>query len=123
MPLVTLTFSVMLILLGVGTWLAAGQTSATALIPSFFGVALGFAGLLALKDRWRRHAMHLAALIALVGTAGSLSRAIPALSDGPMRIATMSQLAMGFGLIVFVFFCVLSFISARKSSSSETEED
>ena len=123
MPLLTLISAGILILLGIGTWLGAGQTSATALIPSFFGVGLGLAGLAALKDRWRRHAMHLAAFIALVGAAGSLSRAIPALADTPMRIATMSQLVMGFGLIVFVFLCVLSFIAARKSSSSDTGKD
>ncbi|MEM8984079.1 MAG: hypothetical protein AAGC71_13695 [Pseudomonadota bacterium] len=116
MPQITFLFSAALIALGIATWVAAGQTSATALIPAFFGVPLGIAGAFALREGWRKHAMHVAAAIALIGALGALSRAIPGLGgDGPVRLATWSQLAMGVALIVYVALCVRSFIQARRA--------
>ena len=122
MPLVTVFFSLGLILLGVGTWLSAGQSSLTALIPAFFGLPLGLAGLVAMKDRLRKHAMHSAAAIALIGALGALSRAVPGLlAGGELKLSTLSQLAMGVGLVLFVVLCVRSFIAARKAMTPGIE--
>ncbi|MEO0364851.1 MAG: hypothetical protein AAF265_05070 [Pseudomonadota bacterium] len=119
MPIVTIVFAAALIALGVMSWVVAGQSSVTALIPAFFGVPLGVAGFAAMRESWRKYAMHVAATIGLLGAIGALSRAIPALesSDGPIKLSTASQLAMGIGLLVFVGLCVRSFIAARKAQS------
>ncbi|MEM9057782.1 MAG: hypothetical protein AAGD86_09910 [Pseudomonadota bacterium] len=118
MPQITLAFAGALVLLGIGTWIGAGQTSVTALIPAFFGIPLALAGALALREGWRKHAMHVAAMIALIGAIGALSRALPALgSDESLRLATLSQLTMGIGMLVFLVLCVRSFVLARRASA------
>ena len=66
----TIVFSVLLILLGLGFFLGTGAAHATALIPSGFGVLLLFLGLLATRDAWRMHAMHLVALWACWASPG-----------------------------------------------------
>ena len=116
MPRITLAFAAGLIVLGIGSWLAAGQSSVTALIPSFFGIALAVAGLFALEEGWRKRAMHAAAAVALLGALGSLGRAIPSLDfSEPLRLAVITQLVMGVAMIVFLVLCVRSFIQARRS--------
>lgn len=120
MPQITLIFAAGLIALGVGSWVAAGQSSVTALIPAFFGIGLVVAGLLALRDSLRKHAMHLAATLALLGAIGSLVRGVPALLSGDeLRLATGSQLVMAVAMIVFLVLCVRSFIAARREGQSE----
>ncbi|MEM6775093.1 MAG: hypothetical protein AAF640_09610 [Pseudomonadota bacterium] len=120
MPQITLCFAAGLIALGVGSWIAAGQSSITALIPAFFGAGLAVAGLLAFRDRLRKHAMHLAATLALLGAIGALVRGLPALlSSDELRLATMSQLVMGVAMIVFLVLCVRSFIAARRTLESD----
>ena len=110
----TIGFSLALIILGILSWVLTGRTSATALIPSGFGFALSLAGVLALLDKHRKHALHAAAAISILGIAGSLQRALPtAMSSGELRIATASQLLMALVLLVFLMLCIRSFILAR----------
>ena len=45
MKIITIGFGVLLILLGVGSYIGTGMTSLTALIPAFFGVAYLYLGL------------------------------------------------------------------------------
>ena len=118
MPQLTIAFAAFLILLGTGSWIAAGQSSFTALIPAFFGVPLGLAGAFALRPGWRKHAMHVAAVVALLGALGSLGRALPSLGSGEAPgLATITQLLMGVALSVFLVFCVRSFVEARRIQS------
>ena len=118
MPKLTLVFALGLAVLGVGAWLAAGQSSITALIPAFFAAPLALAGLAARREGWRKHAMHVAALVALLGAGGAFSRAIPGvLAAGELRLATVSQLLMGVALLVYLALCVRSFILARRSGA------
>ncbi len=120
MPKITLAFAGALVLLGLATWLGAGRTSVTAMIPSFFGIPLGLAGVIALRDKWRKHAMHVAAAIALIGALGAFSRALPALSlSEPIRLATLSQLVMGTALLVYLALCIRSFIQARRADAGQ----
>ena len=65
---------------------------------------LALAGLAARREGWRKHAMHAAAL----------SRAIPAVLAGELRLASVSQLLMGIGLLAYLALCVRSFILARR---------
>ena len=71
MPLVTVVFGIILIAMGAGGYFGTGSESVTALIPAFFGVPMVIAGLLARQEKFLKHAMHAAALLALLGAAGA----------------------------------------------------
>jgi len=78
MARLTLAYAAILIVLGLVAYFVlqpAGDRSATALIPAFFGIVFALLGGLALNARFRKHAMHGAAILALlviVPTAGSI---------------------------------------------------
>lgn len=113
-------FGVLLILLGGVGYVGSGMESPTALIPAVFGVLLIVAGAIARNEARRKHAMHGAAMIGLLGFLGSASGLLqlPALLSGgevarPMAVASRS--AMAVLSIIFVGLCVKSFIDARRS--------
>ena len=64
----TITIGALLILLGVGFYVGiaattAGAPSLTALIPAFAGAPILLAGLVALQEPLRKHAMHIASVV------------------------------------------------------------
>src|SRR5688572_17450879 len=67
---IAIVFGVLLSILGVVVYGLAEVKSITALIPTFFGIALILLGLLARKEAMRMHAMHVAALLGLFGFFG-----------------------------------------------------
>jgi len=116
MPATTRLFGLLLIVFGVASYVTTGRTSITAMIPAFFGAALVICALIARKESARKHAMHAAVAIGLIGAVASLARGIPAaISGGAGRPAVVSQLAMGVLLLVYVALGVQSFIAARKA--------
>jgi hypothetical protein len=112
----TRTVGLLLIVLGVASYLGTGRTSVTALIPAFFGAALVICALIARQEAARKHAMHAAVAIGLLGAIAALARAIPAAMGGQAtRPAVLAQLAMGALLVVYVGLGVQSFIAARRA--------
>ena len=119
---ITLLFALAYILLGLGGFVLTGSVHKTALIPCAFGILFVLFGLLAFKEKLRKHAMHAAVLIALlafVGTAKALAH-LPELFNGtaekPASIITQSLNA---GLsILYIILAVRSFIQARRARSS-----
>ncbi len=96
-----------------GSRQAAG--SVTALIPAGFGLVLLLCGLLgAAKESLRKHAMHLAVAIALVGFIMVVGRLAMRLSSLTMSAAVISQLAMAIVCLIFVLAGVSSFARARR---------
>lgn len=127
MPRITIVIGVLLVLLGVGTYGAAlaGMTgtaaSPTALIPAFFGIVLIACGaVVSAKPTLRKHVMHVAALVGVLGIVGALMRPIKAMAAGTfsLSIPVMAQLAMAVLCVVFVVLCVKSFIDARKARTA-----
>jgi hypothetical protein len=119
---ITLLFALAYILLGLGGFVLTGSTHKTALIPCAFGVLFVLFGLLAFKEKLRKHVMHAAVLIALLaffGTARALTH-LPELFNGtaekPASIITQS-LNAGFS-ILYIILAVRSFIQARRARSS-----
>jgi uncharacterized membrane protein HdeD (DUF308 family) len=101
--------------------------SMTALIPAFFGAALIVCGVLAFSDKLRKHAMHLAAVIGLVGLVGGFMPLIRQISKGdgfdPFKKSAIAGELMILICAVFVGMCVNSFIQARKArKAAETAE-
>jgi len=123
MAKVTLVFAALLILLGLAGYFGTGSLHPTALIPTWFGLALGVFGLLAISpdERRRKLFMHFNVTIGLLGFLGAAIEAargyLKAASAGiaPDPIALGSKLAMATLMLIYVILCVRSFINARRS--------
>ena len=91
----------------------------TALIPAFFGVGLILCGALAFHDKMRKHVMHLAAMIGLLGAIGGFMPLIRQIKNSgsfdPTKKSAISGELMILVCVVFVGMCVNSFIQARKA--------
>jgi hypothetical protein len=123
MAKVTLVFAALLVALGLAGYLGTGSIHPTALIPTWFGLALGIGGLLAIspKESRRKLFMHANVTIALLGFIGASVEAVlgylHAKSAGvPVdQIALASKLTMAALTLIYVILCVRSFIAARRS--------
>lgn len=116
MPATTRYFGLILIVLGVASYVLTGRTSVTALIPALFGAVLVICALVARNEAARKHAMHAAVAVGLIGALAALGRGVPAALDGgATRPAVLSQLVMGVLLLIYVALGVQSFIAARKA--------
>ena len=123
MARITLVFAALLIALGLASYIGTGSLYPTALIPTWFGLALGIFGFLAMSpDAGRRKLyMHINVTIGLLGFLGAAGRAIPsylhARSAGiePDMIALGAQITMAALLLIYVLLCVRSFIAARRA--------
>ncbi len=121
MPATAIWFGRILVLIGVAgyAWgLYGGNASLTAMIPAAFGVVLMLLGHLAVvKENLRKHLMHAAVIVALLGFIMPSGRLISKLSDLTLSAAVISQIAMSLVCLLFVILAVRSFIAARKSDS------
>lgn len=120
MAKITIGYAVLLIVIGVGFYAGTGRTSMTALIPAFFGLPIFICGLLALKDAYRKHAMHLAVALGLFAFIGAAMRAVPglpALIQGTAErpSAIVAQLLMAGLSLIFVVLGVKNFIDVRRA--------
>ena len=115
MPATTRLFGLILIVLGVASYVMTGRTSITAMIPAFFGAALVVWALFARPVSGRKHAMHAAVALGLIGGLMALGRGVPGVMRAGMTPAVLSQLAMGVLLLIYVALGVQSFIAARKA--------
>ena len=123
MAKVTLLFAVLLAALGLVSYFGTGSQHPTALIPLWFGLALGLFGFLAISPNEKRRMMfmHVNVTIGLIGFIGAAWRAIQSygharsLGIQPDRIALTAQAAMAGLLLLYVLFCVKSFIDARRA--------
>ena len=122
MVVVAVVFGVLMILQGLGFWMAAGFESArfTAAIPGFFGVVLLILGILSgLLPGIRKHLMHVTILVALLGIAGGLSMGIKSLGEEEISwFKVWDQGILALMCFVYFGFCVASFIEARRSRTS-----
>lgn len=112
----TRSFGIVLILLGLASYVLTGRTSVTALIPAFFGAVFVILALVARNEAARKHAMHAAVALALIGLLATLARVVPALAGGNLtRPAVLAQLAMTVLLGVYIALGVKSFKEARRA--------
>lgn len=125
MPVVSIVFGLLLIVLGIwgywggvlGLWKPLGFTpperlSATALIPAYLGLALVALGLLAFKERLLKHAMHGASLVGFLGLAAALGRLV---TTGKVTgVGGTCLLGMALLCALFVALCINSFLQVRR---------
>jgi hypothetical protein len=116
MPSTTRLIGLALMILGIAAYILTGRTSVTALIPAFFGAVLVILAFVARNEAARKHAMHAAVAVSLIGALASLGRAIPAvMAGGISRPAVISQLLLAALLLVHVVLGVQSFMAARRA--------
>ena len=111
-------FGVLMVLIAPISMAAAGTFAKTAMIPAAFGAILLVCGLIATNPNLRKHAMHGAAVVGLLGALGGVGMSVPKLVKGvtlERPIAVYSQLALGILSAVFVLLAVKSFVNARKA--------
>lgn len=114
----TIALGVALIILGLAGYFLTGGVSVTALIPAAFGIVIALAGLIGRDERRRKHAMHAAVAIALLGFIGSIRGLIQIgdVFDGTAArpAAVISQAIMAVLTFGYVLMGVRSFVNARK---------
>lgn len=120
MPGLTIAFGLTLVALGVVGYFGTGRQSMTALIPVIPGVVFLILGAVARNPGARKHAMHAAAVLALLGalgTARGMVKFFQMLGGAEVErpAAVRSQAIMCVLCLVFVLLCVRSFMAARRS--------
>jgi hypothetical protein len=116
----TIAFGVLLVVLGVGSFVITGSAHPTALIPVWFGIVLAVCGALAIASPARRMLwMHIAVTIGLLGFLFPGFMAVKewvGAHGGPLAhpAAVEEQAAMAVICLVFTLLCVRSFIAARR---------
>jgi hypothetical protein len=116
MPSTTRMVGLVLMIVGIASYWLTGRTSITALIPAFLGVVFVLLAYIARNESARKHAMHVAVAIGLLGVLGTLGRAIPAIVAGQIgRPAVIAQVVTGLLLAYYVFLGVQSFRAARRA--------
>jgi len=120
----TILIGAVLVLIGAVGYLGGtpdeqGNVSPTALIPAFVGGLLIVCGVLSFSDRRRKHVMHAAAVVGLVGFLGGFMPLIRQQMKGkefdPLAPGPRNGLLMSATCLVFVALCVVSFIDARRA--------
>ena len=123
MPSISIACGILLILIaiiGYAYGAATGTASLTALIPAIFGVLLAVFGYAAkVRENLRKHLMHAALLVALLGflaTASSFLQ-IPALFEGVSErpAAVSARFAMALICLLFLILGIKSFVDARRN--------
>lgn len=118
MPSTSIISGVLLIVIGILGYvfsLVDGNTSVTALIPAAFGLLLVILGFLAKsKENLRKHLMHAAVVVGLLGFLIPTIRLVSQASNIKVSLAVLSQAAMALVCLFFVILSVQSFVNARR---------
>ena len=122
MAKLTMVFGVLLIGVGIAGFVMTGSVHYTALIPSLIGAILLLAGVLANTEDAKRRMlwMHIAVTVGLLGFLGTAKGAVDTfrLAHGvefPHPIAVEERGVTCLLCLLFVAFCVRSFIEARRA--------
>ncbi len=122
MPFTAVIFGVILIVVGVAGYVHGmmnEKASITALIPAFFGVVLAGLGAAAnASEGLRKHLMHAAVTVALIGFILTAGRLASKFSELTMSAAVISQIAMASICLIYVILSVRSFIAARAADKA-----
>ena len=123
MAKLTIGLGVVPIALGVGGYFGTGRESWTALIPAGFGLPLLILGFVALQDARRKHAMHAAVALGVLGFGGTVGGLYTLLTGGEVErpVAVAVKATMALLCLVYVVLCVGSFITARRAGAGPKE--
>ncbi|MGF1449752.1 MAG: hypothetical protein ACFB20_10090 [Opitutales bacterium] len=108
-------------IVGVAGYIATDMQSVTALIPTILGTLMIVCGFLGMKPQFLKHAMHAAAVVALLGIFGT-ARSPLALFSGEVETRVYFQVATLILCGLFMLVAVQSFIAARKRRKAAATE-
>lgn len=121
MPSTAIGVGLSLILVGIAgyVWgMLDGKASVTALIPAFFGLVIALLGAFAKSsESARKHLMHAALLVALIGFAVPAYRLLSNLSVLTLSAGVVAQAAMALICLMFLILGIQSFANARRSGA------
>ena len=123
LPVTTIVYGALLIVLGVVGYFMSGMVSVTALIPAFLGIIILVSGVLAQKESRRKLFMHIALVFGLLGLLGTAS-ALPSLFTmlGGEEVtrpgAVIGKSVTAILSLVFLIIGVKSFIDARRKPAA-----
>ena len=113
----TIALGLALIIVGLAGYFLTGAVSLTALIPAAFGLVIALSGLIARDERKRKHAIHAAVVVALLGFLGSIRGLlqIGGVFDGTAArpAAVVAQTIMALLTLGYLAIAVRSFVQAR----------
>ncbi len=117
MPTVAVISGILLILIGLAGYIhgmTTGHGSITALIPAVIGIVIAGTGLLSnIREGLKKHLMHVAVVVALIGFIATAGRLISRLSEISLSPAVLSQAATAIVCLVFMILAIRSFAAAR----------
>jgi hypothetical protein len=128
MAKVTIVFGILLIILGLAGFYTTGGTHPTALIPTWFGLALGLGGFLSISPSETRRKIfaHINVTVGLLGFLGAAGSALHnyghnrSLGIDPDYKAMTYQLIMAGLMLIYVNLCIQPFIKARRSREEQS---
>lgn len=120
MAKLTIAYGVFFILMGLYGYFGISSESITALIPTFFGIPMLILGWLGLNEKYLKHTMHFAAVLNLLGFAGTVSGLIKFVkmlggAETARPAAVTVQAIMAVLCFVFLVLAVKSFVDARRA--------
>ncbi len=122
MAKLTIIYGVIFIVMGLYGYFGISSESITALIPTFFGIPMLILGWLGLNEKYLKHAMHGAAVLMLLGFAGTVSGLIKFFAmlggaETARPAAVTVQTIMAVLCLVFIALAVKSFIDVRRKKA------
>ncbi len=125
MAKLTIVFGVLLVIVGVTGCVLTGSHYPTALIPGLIGLLLAASGVIALTPDAKRRMlwMHIAVTVGMLGFLGTLKSAydVTRLARGveyTHPIAVEEKAMTCLLCLIFVAFCIRSFVEARRTRIS-----
>ncbi len=121
MPSTAIGCGLALILLGIAGYVWGrldGNASLTALIPAIFGLVIALLGAFASSnEKLRKHLMHVAMLVGLIGFVIPAYRLLSNLGGLSFSPGTVANALMALFCLIFVVMGIQSFINARRSGA------
>jgi len=124
MAKLTIVFGILLMVLAVIGFVSTGSTHPTALIPAALGLLFILFGVMAnTPDSKKRMLwMHISVTIALLAFLGTIPADVDSLRlsrgvEFPHPAAVLEKAAMSLLCLIYVLFCVRSFVNARLKAS------
>ena len=124
MAKLTIGFGILLILLGIIGFIGTGSAHPTALIPTGIGLLFVLFGFMALTENSKKRMlwMHISVTVALLVFLGMIPAMFHVIQysrgaylSHDAAVAAEDKAVLGLFSLIYVLFCVRSFINARRS--------
>ena len=114
----TTLYGLFMVIWGISISLISGSSSMTSMIPAFIGVPLAFIGFISMiKPKFRKALMHIAVVIGIIAFLGGLDFFRGMFNNYYAGLSKLMLLITG---IVYVYFCVQSFIFVRRQKKLQS---